>query len=90
MDDSAPWKTEETIVGWSRLLVAVSLSFSQIWWPSPVVTSDLVAVTCRHFTFRHLAAVTCRHSSLFVAGVPGTPGSPHFWHGAESTTADRV
>src|SRR5271157_6147010 len=27
MDDSAPWKTEETIVGWPRLLVAVSFSF---------------------------------------------------------------
>jgi len=26
MDDSAPWKTEETIVGWPRLLVAVSFS----------------------------------------------------------------
>src|SRR5208337_3497333 len=24
IDDSAPWKTEETIVGWPRLLVAVS------------------------------------------------------------------
>ena len=23
MDDSAPWKTEETIVGWPRLLVAL-------------------------------------------------------------------
>src|SRR5208337_2670836 len=27
MDDSAPWRTEETIVGWPRLLVAVSFSF---------------------------------------------------------------
>src|SRR5271157_31501 len=46
---------EQTIVGWSRLLVAVSLSFSvfsrfggrhlsslQTWWPSPVVTSPFV------------------------------------------------
>src|SRR5208283_3327719 len=35
MDDSDPWKAEETIVGLPRLLVAVSFSFScilQIWW----------------------------------------------------------
>src|SRR5271157_670527 len=43
MDDSAPWKTEETIVGWPRLLVAVSFSFScilQIWWLSPFLSSE--------------------------------------------------
>src|SRR5271157_2829597 len=42
MDDSAPWKTEETIVGWPRLLVAVSFPFScilQIWWLSPFLSS---------------------------------------------------
>src|SRR5271157_4502305 len=35
MHGSAPWKTEETIVGLPRLLVALSFSFScilQIWW----------------------------------------------------------
>ena len=36
--DTAPWKTEETIVGSPRLLVAVTFPFScilQIWWLSP-------------------------------------------------------
>src|SRR5271166_2747049 len=45
MHGSAPWKTEETIVGLPRLLV---LSVFQIWWLSPFTSPDspdLVAVT---------------------------------------------
>src|SRR5271157_2904198 len=43
MDDSAPWKTEETVVRLPRLLVGVSFSFScifQIWWLSPFLSLD--------------------------------------------------
>ena len=47
MDDSAPWKTEETTVGWPRLLVAVSFSFScilQIWCLSPLLRAETAAI----------------------------------------------
>ena len=64
MDDSAPWKAEETIVGWPRLLVALSFSF-------------LVAVSFSFCSFSFLVAVSFSffQSSSQATGEPQSVGA---------------